>query len=370
MHSGGRLVELENAMAVQIEYPRDTGALSEFLRFFDHVHDQRPARWPAFVSFDLSVLSPASPYLPGRSARPIVARQGGRIVARAMAILDQRYNDHWRQKLGHIALFEALPQARDATRLLIDTASSWLAERGAIAARAGYGMMDLPFVIDDYESLPPTILRHNPPYYHTFLKEAGFEVEKGWVDYRVDVRPKLLTGWRNALASATRAGFEIVPLRRLGVDQRATDLCATWNDAFSQHWGHTPTTPGEFLFLLRMLDTSGVLDASAIAYENGQPVGAVWVVPESSGAALVKPGRILADSERLNVFAIGVRATARGRGVNLALGAHAYLELARRGAKSVSYTLVLDDNWPSRRTAEKLGGRIRANYVSYRRNFR
>jgi hypothetical protein len=27
----------------------------------------------------------------------------------------------------------------------------------------------------------------------------------------------------------------------------------------------------------------------------------------------------------------------------------------------LSYTLVLDDNWPSRRTAEKLGAKIRAN---------
>jgi hypothetical protein len=357
-------------MTVQIEYPRDTRALAEFLRFFDRVHERRPARWPAFLSFDLSVLSSASPYLPGRSARPMVARQGGEIVARAMAVLDQRYNDHWGDKLGHIALFEALPGVHEATGSLIDTASGWLAERGAVAARAGYGMMDLPFVIDDYESLPPTILRHNPPYYHTLLKEAGFEFEKGWVDYRIDVRPKLVTAWRNALARARQSGFELVALRHLDIEQCAVDLAATWNDAFSRHWGHTPTTAAEFAFLLRMLETSGVLDASAIAYRQRQPVGAVWVVPESSASARLSAGRILADSERLNVFAIGVCESARGSGVNLGLAGHAYLELVRRGAKSVSYTLVLDDNWPSRRTAEKLGGRIRANYVSYRRNFR
>lgn len=357
-------------MTVQIEYPRETRALREFLRFFDRVYERRPARWPAFVSFDLSVLSAGSPYLPGRSARPMLARQGGEIVARAMAVLDQRYNDHWGETLGHIALFEALPNAHEATRQLIDTASAWLAERGATAARAGYGMMDLPFVIDDYESLPPTVLRHNPPYYHTLLKEAGFEIEKGWVDYRIDVHPKLITDWQDALASSRRGGFDIVALKHLTAEQRAADLSATWNDAFSRHWGHTPTTPAEFRFLLRTLATSGVLDASAIAYAGGRPVGAVWVVPESSGTAQLCPGRVLTDSERLNVFAIGVRESARGSGVNLALASHGYLELVRRGAKSVSYTLVLDDNWPSRRTAEKLGGRIRANYLTYRRNFR
>ena len=39
------------------------------------------------------------------------------------------------------------------------------------------------------------------------------------------------------------------------------------------------------------------------------------------------------------------------------------------GATHLSYTLVLDDNWPSRRTAEKLGAHVCANYMVYRRNF-
>jgi hypothetical protein len=43
--------------------------------------------------------------------------------------------------------------------------------------------------------------------------------------------------------------------------------------------------------------------------------------------------------------------------------ARRYLELIKRGAKYLSYTLVLDDNWPSRRTAEKLGAFVCANYM-------
>ncbi len=60
---------------------------------------------------------------------------------------------------------------------------------------------------------------------------------------------------------------------------------------------------------------------------------------------------------------------ARGRGVNLAMAAYSYLHLIRIGSKYLSYTLVLDDNWPSRRTAEKLGAKVCANYVTYRRTF-
>ena len=96
----------------------------------------------------------------------------------------------------------------------------------------------------------------------------------------------------------------------------------------------------------------------------------LFVVPEVSATAILKSGRVLKDSEKLNILAIGVRESARGQGVNLAMAAYGYLELVRRGAKYLSYTLVLDDNWPSRRTAEKLGAFVCANYMVYRRNFR
>ena len=58
----------------------------------------------------------------------------------------------------------------------------------------------------------------------------------------------------------------------------------------------------------------------------------------------------------------------RGTGLNLAIAARTYLELVNRGAPYVNYGHVLDDNWPSRRTGEKLGGRVGANYRVYRRD--
>jgi hypothetical protein len=49
------------------------------------------------------------------------------------------------------------------------------------------------------------------------------------------------------------------------------------------------------------------------------------------------------------------------------MAARVFLAMIARGYRSASYTTVLDANWPSRRTAEKLGGRIRRNFVVYRR---
>jgi GNAT superfamily N-acetyltransferase len=356
-------------MSIRIESPQGRAALAEMIRFYDRVYAYRSARWPAFEAFELAVLSGESPYLRARLLRPFVAREHGEIAARVIAVVDERYRRHWNERLGHLVMFEALPASGEAVWRLIDEASAWLAAHGCARARAGYGMLDLPFAIDAYESLPPTILRQNPPYYHALLKEAGFETEKGWVDYCIEVCPAHLESWHDAVAAARRRGFEIVPLRRLPRSVRARRFADTWNAAFAHHWGHTPTDAEEFSFLIRSLEPAGVLDTSVVALLDGEVVGVVWAVRADTGSVRLAPHRVLADAERLNILAIGVRESARGQGVNLALAGHAYLELARRGARAVSYTLVLDDNWPSRRTAEKLGGRIRANYVSYVRDF-
>src|SRR5919106_6713371 len=123
-------------------------------------------------------------------------------------------------------MFEAMPDSRAATKLLMDTACEWLKERGAEAARAGFGLFEFPFVLDDYESLPPDIARQNPDYHHRLLKDSGFESEKGWVDYKIEVRPDLIGQWQRALESARRGGYESVPLKDVSSERRIRDFTA------------------------------------------------------------------------------------------------------------------------------------------------
>lgn len=357
-------------MSITIEVPKGEDALTEFVLFQNTVYEYRAARWPANLPIYLPVLTGESPYAEDRDIQPLVARVDGRIVARAAAVVDHRYIRHWNEKLGHIVFFEALPETQEAVRLLMDAACDWLAGQGMPAARTGFGVLDFPFTTDAYEKLPPSLLRHNPAWYHVLLKHAGFETEQGWVDYKLKVRPALIDRWENALTGARRAGFEIVSLKDVPEDRRLRDYTDTWNDVFKAHWGFQPVTEGEVALLFQLLAPFGLLETSVLAYENARPVGYLFVYPDMTPIVMLKEGRALAEDEKMNVLGIGVRESARGRGVNYAMAGYAYLELARRGLTYLSYTLVLDDNWPSRRTGEGLGGQVCANYLTYRRNFR
>jgi hypothetical protein len=336
---------------------------------FQHrVYEYRSARWAAMVAVQLPILMGEGPFAAGRKIRPFAARVDGDLVARGVAIIDSHYQRHWNEALGHLVMFEAMPDTREAVTQMVDAASAWLKANGARAVRAGYGLLEFPFVIDDYETLPPDIARQNPAYYHALLKDAGFETERGWVDYKIEVTPEIVARYESALEASRRAGFQIVALKDLPAARRVRDFEYTWNTAFAHHWGATPFSGDEITFLFEFFAMSGALETSVLAYRDGQPAGALMVTPSNPEGAILKPGRKLAENEKLNFLGIGVLEAARGRGVNLAMASYSYLELIRQGSKFLSYTLVLDDNWPSRRTAEKLGAKVCANYVTYRRN--
>jgi len=355
-------------MTIQIEMPADERALTEFVRFHDRVYEYRSARWPVASRRQLHILMGRPPFGDGREIKAFIARDRGAIVARAAAIIDHHYIEHWKEPLGHLMMFEAMPNTGAAVRAMVDSACEWLRDRGMEAARAGTtGVGDSPFAIDEYEMLPPSIVRQNPGYYHALLKDAGFETEKGWVDYKIEVTPALIARYESALEAARRAGFSILPLKELDPELRVQHFTRIWNDAFKHHWGMAPRREAEVSAMFRNFGLGSGLETSVIAYRGGEPVGVLIALASSTVHVILAPGRAVREAEKLNWLGIGVHESARGRGVNLAMASYTYLELIRLGAKYLSYTLVLDDNWPSRRTAEKLGANVCASYMTYRR---
>src|SRR5438552_4890840 len=237
-------------MSIRVETPEGADALREFVLFHDRVYAYRAAHWSAPLDLYLMILGAGGPFGNERDIRPFWALERGEIVARAAAVIDRRYQRHWGEALGHVIMFEALPEADEAVRALMDEASGWLASRGAVAARPGFGLMDLPFAMDAYEALPPSILRQNPPYYHLLLKHARFEVEQGWVDYKAPVTPDLLARWERALDGARRSGYAVVPAREIPRERRLRELTETWADTFKAHWGFVAFTEHEMGYLL------------------------------------------------------------------------------------------------------------------------
>jgi hypothetical protein len=359
---------------IRIEQPSTPEQMNEFARLPYRVYGNLDAWWPPDVQNELDLLSRRSLLSSYLEICPFSARRAGKVVARVSAVINRRYVEHWNEQLGQLIHFEAVEGENAAALAVIDAAVQWLKGRGMSAARSGFAaFLDYPYAIDNYASFPSFLLRANPPSYHRYFKEARFVTEKGQIDYTAPLTPEMLARYRGMIDAVTTSGVTIQSWREYGY-LAAIDA---WTDvttaAFDKHWGWNPVTRAEVRPMLMSLWETPVADLSMLAMIDDDVVGAVFSVPDLSPMlAKVRFGTKLAPERgggtRGALINIGVLERARGRGIALAMAARSFTQMAHRKMRFTGYTLVLDDNWASRRTAVSLGAHITGNFVTYRRN--
>ena len=359
----------------RVEQVSSRHAFEEFARLPYQVYAGHPVWWPPDVQNEIDFLSRRTPVAAYLDVAGFCARRGEQMVARVSAVVNRRYNDHWNERLGHLIHFEALEEENQATVAMLRAAMEWLRARGMAAVRSGFAaFLDYPYAIDNYHRLPSFLLRGNPAYYHCYLKEAGFEVEKGQVDYTAPLDSEMQSRFRNIVDATLARGVSIKSWRQYGFLAAIDAWTEVTNAAFARHWGWNPVTRAEVRPMLVSLGDTAVADLSIVAEVQGEVVGAVFSVPDwSTMLARIKRGVTLdpdrGGGTRGALINIGVAEAARGRGIAVAMAARSFLTMAQQGMRYAGYTLVLDDNWASRRTAESLGARVTDNFVTYRHNF-
>lgn len=370
--SGAGAASSVSGNSIRVERPSSREQLDEFARLPFQVYGNRDAWWPPDVHNEIDLLSRRSPLASYLEIEPFCAWRAGKLVARVTAIVNRRYIEHWNEPLGQLIHFEALEDEDEAVGAMLAESRRWLLERGMRAARSGFAaFLDYPYAIDTYGSFPSFLLRGNPPSYHRYFKDAGFVTEKGQVDYTAPLSVEMIARYRAMAESADVTGVTIRSWREFGFIAAIDAWTDVTNAAFARHWGWNPVTRAEVRPMLTTLWETPVADLSMLASIGSEVIGAVFSVPDLSPAlARVRRGIILEPERgggtRGALINIGVIQRARGRGIALAMAARSYLAMASRKMRFAGYTLVLDDNWASRRTAHSLGARVTGNFVTYR----
>lgn len=305
----------------------------------------------------IAQISNRSEFASHSTAQAFWIADGDRILAVVTALTDRWYDEHCQERAGHLLFFDARPEAGEATIALLDEACRWLRTRGCDFARFGFmAGWELPLAIDGYGEPPTALHRFNPPYYHGLIKSAGFWTEKGQVEYQVRFTPELAGRYRQLSAPA---GVTMRPWDFSRLEAETRLFHQLFSETFAEHWGFGRMSEQELGGLTLGLKPMLVPEFCWFAEVDGEPAGFVFSLPDLNQGDTISHGVLLI---------IGVRKKFRGRGINTALGARSYLAMIDRGYRSASYTVVLDDNWPSRRTAEKLGCRVERNFNVYRRD--
>jgi hypothetical protein len=362
---------------MEIRLLRSPDEHKRYVDFAHEVYRENPHWVPPYADHVLELLAGQPKAGSHWDTQPFWAERDGRVLATVTAVVDALYDQRWNERTGHLLLFEALPDTGDAVAALLARACDWLAERGCGAARFGFLFgWQLPLTIDAYESVPTVFHTYNPPSYHAHAKNAGFATERGAVQYEIAFTEELAARYREMVHRAATAGVVLRTWRFDRLDEETRLFDRLFDETFARHWGAPPLTGAQMADMTVGMRDVLVPDLLWFAEVHGEPVGFVYAVPDVNQAlhearlaalrgAPAEPAFDTIDRGVLQI--IGVQEEYRGRGINLALAAQSYLAMIARGYKSASYTMVLDDNWPSRRTAERLGGRVTRNFVIYRR---
>jgi hypothetical protein len=284
--------------------------------------------------------------------QPFWVEDHGQILATCTGVIDTLFNAHWQEAVGHVLFFEALPGQQAASRAVLDATCDWLRQQGCRVARVGflYGWQ-LPLTVDAHDEVPTTFHTLNPPYYHRYLKDAGFATESGQVEFIIDFTPELQARYEGMVETTVKRGVVMRPCNFADAAAEAVRFSRNYNATFGAHWGAPQFTVEDCEGLITGLRELHAEDLTAFADVDGETVGAVLALPDLNQMlhrlkTVADPnkgevGNALAAIDHGALLSIGVLESARGTGLNLAMAARVYLAMMARGYGSASYTTVL-----------------------------
>lgn len=353
--------------------------LQRYVNFGKEVY-RNTSQWVPPDSHHLvELLSGQGGFGPESHIQPFWVEDANSVLATITAVVNDTYNSRWKERLGHLVFFEALPDQNEAVEMLMRAANGWLRAHNCESVRMSLlPGMQLGITIDAYDEVPTIFHAYNPPYYHSYIKNGGFRTECGVVQYQVRFTSELTERYRAMVDRAEKSG---VSLRSWDFDRMEAEneiFTSLFNETFEKHFGFMPLPAAVMSGLTVGLKEFLVPDFTLFAEAEGTTVGFVYSLPDLNQVFhrmkskdieenVAEFQQLLQTIDHGVLLIIGVKESQRGRGVNLALAARSYLAMIDRGYKTGSYTVVMDENWPSRRTAEKLGARVTRNFNVYRK---
>ena len=360
-------------------------ALDRFIRVPWQIYADDPNWVPPLMMERREHLSTtANPYFSHAEAQLWVALRDGRPVGRISAQIDRAALAQHGDSTGHFGFLEADDDPA-VFGALLDTAETWLRERGMTRVRGPFSLSindESGVLIKGFDTPPSVMMGHARPYYAARIEEQGYAKAKDLIAYEFHLENDPKSRAAQVLLHRIKVDprVKVRPLSRGRFREELAAVLDIFNDAWSDNWGFVPLSEAEIAKAAKDLKPLIHEDYVAIAEVEGRPVAFAVALPnlneairDLNGSLLpfgwakllyrLKFGRI--RSARLPLM--GVRKEYHGTGLGAAL---AYAVLIRvydafkaRGYIRGELSWILEDNLPTRRLIEIAGS---VPYKTYR----
>lgn len=349
----------------------DSRGIESFARFAREVYRNNPLWIPPIYSEEKQFLAGKGLFFKHCRYRLFVAKEGPRIVARVGAYFDDNLARHWKQRIGLLGFFEALPDCPGPVQGLFEEAEKFLIQQGAEVIWAPFNggiANSVGFLANAYNRPPVFLMAYNPPYYHQYLRKLGFSPIQELLAFTTDLLdPRLQRKVTYVLRRARASEVRIRSFDRRRFQAESFLLGRLYAETFKKHWGYGPQSEEEFFEIVKPFRLALDPDFILFAEHKGLPIGFVLSVPDYNPVIRELDGNLeflnalsfLRLKQRIRearLIAIGVISEWRGKGVAPLLVASAYHAMIRKSYSTCEYSWVFRENESSQNVAKKFQG--------------
>ncbi len=325
-----------------------------------------------------------NPFFEHAEAQYFLAEREGRVVGRIAAIDNRLHNEIHQEKVGFFGFFE-VEQDQAIAEALLATALDWVRGRGLTILRgpASFSTNDECGVLVEGFDTPNTLMMpHNPPFYPTFIEQAGFQKAKDLLVYRGGYETAYIPV-PERLARATevirkRQGITLRPLNMADFEADVERIKVLYNAAWEKNWGFIPMTDHEIDHLAKQFKPVVNPDLVPFAEKDGKTIGFGLVLPDFNQVLRSnRSGRIFPAAlqllwaikrkkiRRCRILLLGILPEYRGKGIDAMLYHYIWTTSPKHGITWGEAGWILEDNPAMNAGLEKMSFTVYKTYRLY-----
>lgn len=272
-------------MIAPVSSKADFGAFID-LSYRLNAHD--PNWVPQLRAEEVAKFSAAgNPYFDHARVHLLLARQGGKVVGRIAAHIDElALTQPAEQGMGPGTGFWGALEAEDGAiaAALIAAAEHWLKDQGMtrVLAPMNLSVWEEPgLLVRGHDHPPMVMMGHHQPQVQGWIEGQGYTSAKTLYTYDLDITQEFPPLIQKIVAMGEKnSRIRVRGVDKSKFDQEAATILDILNDAWSDNWGFVPITDKEIAHTGKKLKPLVREDLIMIAELDGEPVAFMMTLPD------------------------------------------------------------------------------------------
>ncbi|MFN0215981.1 MAG: hypothetical protein ACKVT2_17105 [Saprospiraceae bacterium] len=378
---------LHPTLSVKVEKVEGSKALKQFIDFPHTLYTGDPNYVPElFLSQEALLNKQKSPFFQHSRADYFLARSAeGEILGRIAAIDNQNYTAFTGEKTGFFGFFEVIENF-DVAKILLDTASDWLRQRGfdRMIGPTNFSTNEsCGVLIENFDEPPYVLTTYNYPYYTDFLEQYGFVKNSDLLSY--ELFPENLTSQLKELSGRlekrlAQSGVTIRNINMKQFDQEVDKFLPIYNASWDKNLGFVPMTEAEVRQMGKDLKMAIDPDFVYFAEKDGKTIGIALSLPNLNEVFIkIARGRLFPTGlfkflfgkksiKSVRVIALGILPEYRRIGLDVCFYVRSYETALRKGIKRAEASWILENNDLMNRALLQIKGKVYRKHRIYEKS--